>query len=195
MARLIRWLVPVALLLLLVLHHPLWLTALGQFLIKAQEPFPAEMVAVLAGDGLGYRIRAAADLVERGYAPKILVSGPEGYYGSHECDLAVAYAIKLGYPAEWFLPLPHDGDSTREEAQKILAELARREVRKFIVVTSNYHTRRVGSVFRSLAPQAELRVVAAPDPYFSPASWWHTRRGRKLFLLEWQKTVADWLGM
>lgn len=194
-SRLIRWLAPLGLLLLLALLHPLWLAALGQFLVQAQEPFPAEIVAVLAGDGFGNRIRTAAELVRRGYAPKVLVSGPEGHYGLHECDPAIAYAVKLGYPTEWFLPLPHDGDSTREEAQKILAELARQRVRKFMVVTSSYHTRRAGSVFRSLARQAELRVVAAPDPDFNPTGWWHSRRGRKIFLLEWEKTVADWLGM
>ena len=194
-SRLIRWLAPVALLLVLLLLHPLWLTALGQFLVQAQDPFPAEMVAVLAGDGFGHRIRTAAELVRQGYAPKVLVSGPEGHYGSHECDLAIAYAVKLGYPAEWFLPLPHNGDSTREEAQNIVAELARQRVHKLMVVTSNYHTRRAGSVYRALAPKTELRVVAAPDPDFSPAGWWHSRRGRKIFLLEWQKTVADWLGI
>ena len=193
--RLIRWLVPAAALLLLVLLHPLWLSALGRLLIQAEEPFQAEMVVVLAGDGIGNRIRRGAELVRQGYAPRVLVSGPAGHYGLHECDLAISYAVKLGYPAEWFLPLPHSTDSTREEVRVTLAELNRRGIRRFIVVTSNYHTRRAGALYRSLAPQAELRVVAAPHPHFDPQSWWHSRRGRKVFLLEWQKTVAGWMGM
>ena len=195
LARRIRWLAPLALLLLLALLHPLWFAALGAFLIRTEEPFQAELVAVMSGDGFGYRLQRAAELVRQGHAPKVLVSGPAGFYGSHESDLAIAYAVKLGYPADWFVPLPNDADSSRQEATVILAEIARRNVRRFMVVTSNYHTRRTGFLFRFLAPGAELRVLAAPDPHFSPQTWWRTRRGRKLFVLEWEKTVADWLGM
>jgi hypothetical protein len=41
----------------------------------------------------------------------------------------------------------------------------------------------------------ELRVVGAPDPDFTAYGWWHSRQGRKTVLLEWEKTVATWLGM
>jgi uncharacterized SAM-binding protein YcdF (DUF218 family) len=64
-----------------------------------------------------------------------------------------------------------------------------------MVVTSDYHTRRAGRSYQSLAGSAELRVVAAPDRFFRADSWWRTRQGRKLFLLEWEKTLAEWLGM
>jgi uncharacterized SAM-binding protein YcdF (DUF218 family) len=62
-------------------------------------------------------------------------------------------------------------------------------------VTSDYHTRRAGRVFRSLAPPAQVRIVAAPDRFFRADSWWRSRQGRKLVVLEWQKTLANWLGM
>jgi uncharacterized SAM-binding protein YcdF (DUF218 family) len=194
-SRLFRRLAPAVVVALVILSHPLWLASLGRFLVRADEPFPSDMVVLLAGDGWGYRLRRAADLVREGYAPKVLVSGPAGMYGLHESDLAIPYAIKLGYPAEWFIPLPHQATSTREEARTVLAELARRRVRRFMVVTSNYHSRRAGGLYRGQAPQAEVRVVAALDPQFSPDAWWHSRTGRKLFLMEWQKTVATWLGM
>jgi uncharacterized SAM-binding protein YcdF (DUF218 family) len=194
-SRLARWLVPATALVLVALTHQVWLTALGSFLVRSEEPSPAEMIVVLAGDGRGYRIRRAAELVQQGYAPKVLVSGPAGHYGMHECDLAIPYAVKLGYPAAWFIPLPHNSESTREEAASVARELARRNVRRLIVVTSQYHTRRAAYLFRSLAPQVDLRVVGAPDPDFTANGWWHSRQGRKTVLLEWEKTVATWLGM
>jgi hypothetical protein len=40
-----------------------------------------------------------------------------------------------------------------------------------------------------------MRVVAAPDDYFSADGWWRNREGRKVFLVEWLKTVANLLGM
>ncbi len=194
-ARALRWLIPLTALAAVVALHPAWLRLLGAWLLKGEEPFRAEAVVVLAGDGYGHRIRTAAELVRQGYAPKVLVSGPDGLYGYHECDLAIPYATKLGYPAAWFVPLPNSANSTRAEARALLAECRRRNIRKFMVVTSTYHTRRAGSIFRWLAPEAELRVVAAPDPLFDPRSWWRTRAGLKIVLLEWEKTIAGWLGI
>ena len=38
-------------------------------------------------------------------------------------------------------------------------------------------------------------MVAAPDEFFSPYGWWHTREGRKVFFLEWSKTLASSVGI
>lgn len=192
-SRTVRWLIPTAVLVLLVAAHSLWLGALGSFLVNSQEPFPADMAVVLAGDETGGRIVTAAELVRAGYAPKVLVSGPE-YYGAHESDLAIALAVRQGYPADWFIPLPNRTDSTKEEAQCVLDELQRRHVRRFIVVTSNFHTRRAAAAYRALAPAGSFRVVAAPYRPFAPRGWWHTRAGQKLFFMEWIKTLAAWAG-
>ena len=65
-------------------------------------------------------------------------------------------------------------------------------VKKVILVTSTYHTRRSGKLLRRAAPDLDVRVVAAPDKFFQPDSWWRNREARKIFLLEWTKTVAEW---
>jgi uncharacterized SAM-binding protein YcdF (DUF218 family) len=62
-------------------------------------------------------------------------------------------------------------------------------------VTSNYHTRRAGRIFRSKAPDLEIHMIAAPDRDFTPDGWWKTRQGQKVFLDEWIKTVATWFGL
>jgi hypothetical protein len=48
---------------------------------------------------------------------------------------------------------------------------------------------------RAAAPDLDVRVVAAPDEYFRADGWWRNREGRKIFLVEWLKTVANLLGM
>ena len=58
---------------------------------------------VLAGDFYGHRIVKAGELVRAGYVPAGLVSGPAGIYGMHECDLAIAFIVRQGYPADWFI--------------------------------------------------------------------------------------------
>jgi len=172
-----------------------WLTALGSLLVRDETPARADMAVVLAGDYSGNRILRAAELVKQGYAPSVLVSGPNMLYGLHECDLEIPFAVKRGYPASWFIPEPNEARSTREEAGTILADLRRRGVHRFLLVTSDYHTARAARVYRSVARDFDVRVVAAPDLYFSANGWWRNREGRKIFLVEWMKTVANALGM
>jgi uncharacterized SAM-binding protein YcdF (DUF218 family) len=150
---------------------------------------------VLAGDYSGNRILTAGDLVRRGFASKALVSGPSGEYGLHETDLAIPFAVRHGYPESYFIPLPNDARSTAAEADDMIAALGRFHAHTIDIVTSNYHTRRAGNIYHAKRPDLQIRVIAAPDPYFTPDGWWKTRDGRKTFLLEWMKTVATWLGM
>lgn len=163
--------------------------------MQAEAPVPADMIVVLAGDFSGNRILTAADMVRRGIAPQVLVSGPSGAYGMHESDLAIAFATRHGYPASYFVAFPNDDRSTREEAADVVGALEKRHVRRVDIVTSNYHTRRAGNIYRAQAPGLEIHMVASPDVFFTPDGWWHNREGRKTFLLEWTKTVTSWFGL
>jgi uncharacterized SAM-binding protein YcdF (DUF218 family) len=163
--------------------------------VRAEPPVHADMIVVLAGDFYGHRILTAGDLVRRGFAPKALVSGTSGEYGLHETDLAIPFAVRHGYPESYFIALPNDGRSTKAEADDVLAALAKWHARRIDIVTSNYHTRRAGNIYRAKAPGLEIHMVAAPDEYFSADGWWKDREARKTFLVEWMKTVATWLGM
>lgn len=191
-----RWfLAAVFLAVLILLTSRVWLALLGSFLVKADPAAPADMVVVLAGDPSGNRILTAADLVRRGLAPLALVSGPAEIYGYHESDLAIPFATKRGYPESYFVALPNDTRSTTSEADVVIAELRRRKAHRVDIVTSNYHTRRAGSIYRSKAKDLQIRMISAPDKFFEPDSWWKNRDARKTFVIEWMKTVATWLGM
>jgi uncharacterized SAM-binding protein YcdF (DUF218 family) len=177
--------------LLIILFHTPVLTAMGRFLVKAGPPEQADIVVVLAGDGFGRRILKAAELVQQGWAPKILVDGPSGNYG-YECDLAIPFAVKAGYPESYFIHFEIPAHSTKEEAEAVTAKLHSMGVKRVLLVTSNYHTRRSGKIFHRAAPDVEFFVVAAPDENFKPESWWRNREASKTFLLEWTKTIAEW---
>jgi uncharacterized SAM-binding protein YcdF (DUF218 family) len=172
--------------------HSLWLGAIGRFLVRAEAPQTADAVLVLAGDGYGHRILRGAELVRQGFAPRAFVSGPLGFYGSHECDLAIPFAVARGYPESYFVPLANQARSTREEARLTVPELRRRGVRKLLLVTSDYHTRRAGTIFRNLASGMTIVVAASTDNDFDAGRWWTTREGRKCVFFELTKTVAEW---
>lgn len=149
---------------------------------------------MLAGDWDGNRILKACDLIRSGFAPTALVSGPPAY-ATNEADLAIDFAVKRGCPRDWFIPFPIGGTSTKAEAQELAAELRRRGVRRFLLVTSNYHTRRSANIWREAAQPASFVVVGASYKYFRPEDWWRDREGRKTVFFEWSKTVATWAGM
>jgi uncharacterized SAM-binding protein YcdF (DUF218 family) len=180
---------------LAVVFHASILTALGAYLDQSGPPQPADVALVLGGDSSGNRIVKGAELVREGYASKVVVSGPSGNYGYYECDLAIPFAVKAGYRESDFVRFPNEARSTEQEAAAAAVELRSLGVHKALLVTSVYHTRRAGRLFRAAMPDISLFVVSAPDPDFTANGWWHNRQARKLFLIEWLKTVANWLHM
>lgn len=191
-------LVLIALLFVLALSYRLWLPLIGRALVHDDGPAQADLAVVLGGDYWGHRVETAGVLVRQGYVPKVLVSGPAGFYGAHESDIAIPYAVRKGYPVEWFDAFPHAALSTKEEAVLILQELRRRNVRKVLIVTSSYHTARARRIFlaaeKAMGGGPELRMVAAPDEFFHADSWWRGRESQKTTFIECWKTVASALG-
>jgi uncharacterized SAM-binding protein YcdF (DUF218 family) len=183
----------------LVLARGLWLPEIAAPLIHADPPAKADIAVVLAGDHSGFRILKGAELVRKGYVPAVLVSGPCGQYGLCESDYAIDFAVRNGYPREWFIALPHWALSTRTEAQVVLRELQARGVHSFLLVTSDYHTARSARLYaaaeRASEYKPEMRVVAAPDKFFRVGSWWRDRESQKTVFFEWSKTVATMFGM
>jgi uncharacterized SAM-binding protein YcdF (DUF218 family) len=171
-----------------------FLTAAGQFLVEDDRPQKADLAVVLGGDGFGTRIIKAAQLAESGYVPAVLVSGPPSLLGP-ESDETIEYARRQGYPVSLFHPLANGLSSTRSETEFIGNYLRAQHVRKILLVTSNYHTRRAARLMRKQNPGLQVIAVPAPDPYFTPSTWWKTRDGQKTFLFEWMKTVATSLGV
>jgi uncharacterized SAM-binding protein YcdF (DUF218 family) len=174
----------------------LWLPWFGRRLVHDEGPAKAEIAVVLAGDQAGLRIEKAVELVRAGYVPAVLVSGPP-YFDVHESDIAIAFAIRKGAQASWFVPFPNYSHSTQEEASDILGELCRRGIHSFLLVTSNYHTARAARIYRAALSKdggIGMRVVAAPDPFFNPDSWWRNREAQKTVFFEWCKTAANALG-
>jgi uncharacterized SAM-binding protein YcdF (DUF218 family) len=184
-----------ALVAIAVIFHSQILGALGGYLVEEDAPQKADAAVVLAGDSWGNRILTAAQLARDGYVPKVLVSGPDGDYGLYESALAIPFAVKHGYPESYFVAVDHEARSTSAEAMALLPEIRREGIRRLLLVTSNFHTRRAGRIFRAAAPDLTIFVVAAPDRNFTPGRWWRNREGQKTFVTEWEKTIAGWFGI
>jgi uncharacterized SAM-binding protein YcdF (DUF218 family) len=171
------------------------LSFLGSQLVYDQLPRKAQAILVLDGDDFGTRIIKGAQLAAAGYAPFVMVSNHPSLSGC-TCQETIAFAERRGYPASLFQTVTHPPQitSTRAEAVYLGSCLKKRGLCDIVIVTSNYHTRRAAYLFHRQLPWLRFSMVAAPDPFFSPNSWWKQRDGQKTFLLESVKTFASHVG-
>ena len=178
---------------LLVLSRSTWLPWIGEWLVSSDTPEPADLIVVLGGDFFGRRVVAAAELGLKGYAPHVMISGPD--YRANgtlypEGDLATRFLVEKGYPRSLFWTFSHHEGSTIDEAKVLAPELKRLKARRILIVTSNYHSRRASLVFHALLPFSEVRVIGVPEEAFQPESWWKTQAGRQLVQSEFQKIAG-----
>ena len=150
---------------------------------------------MLAGDSQGERIGRAVELAREQWAPLILVSSPGKIFDTTEGELSINWAVSRGAPREWFALVQHNADSTQEECIVLEAECRSRGIKKLLLVSSDFHTRRAGRILQRVAPQLELRTVGSQTALYNPDSWWLSRPSRKIWLMEMTKTVADFLRM
>ncbi|MGD1070567.1 MAG: YdcF family protein [Bryobacteraceae bacterium] len=164
---------------------------LGAMLVNSEPPQKADIAVVLAGDGSGHRILKAAELARQGYVPKVLVSGSQRFFGATESGAAVDFAVDHGYSRDYFIAFQSPSLSTEEEARHLVPELRKLGVHKYLLVTSYFHTGRAGRILHRNGPELELHVVGTAYPHWNDGYWWKDREGRKIWLQEEAKTVAD----
>ena len=168
---------------------------LGHSLILKEAPIHSDAIVVLAGDVAGERISKAAELFKQGWAPKIIVSSAGSFFDVTEGELAVNYAVRRGLPSSAVEVVQSEADSTAEEVSWLRNHLRKHGVKRFLLVSSDYHTRRAARVMRRNADGFELRVLGSKTEKFDPDTWWLSRPARKIWLLEAVKTLADLVGL
>lgn len=197
-ARAVRWTLAVVLMFLVLLLGVLkW----GAFILIADDRLPptVEGAVVLQGSVLGQeaRIAGAVRLFKQGVTPRILLSVPkESYWGQPIAPLAHDYLQRI-YGEDVVNHIEFcetfNVDSTEEEAKALLECIDQRNWHNVAVVTSTYHTRRAGVIWRRILTQqhsrADVRMHAVPDPEFQEPDWWRTRRSAKSWLFEMTKLL------
>jgi len=168
------------------LRGPL-LSRLGGALVVADPLEKADAAVVWAGPPMSQdrQLHTAARLYREGWVRKLVLSGPRGPYGIYGTEFSFPLAASLGVPKADILAVPNTTRFIDEEAELLVAVLAGRGLRTVYVVTANYQSRRARRLFR-YAAGGRLRVLVYPatDDWFNPDTWWQSREGRKVFLME-----------
>ena len=179
--------------------------AWGARLLISYDPLPEHVDAgiVLQGSMIAEKARlgAAVDLLHRGISDRVLLSVPrEGYWGQSIPPVARAY-IERNFGNDLaarvdFCETSEEVNSTAQEVQALLPCVREHHWNAIAVVTSNYHTRRAGIIWRRALtndPQIRLWIDAVPDPEFRQP-WWRYRQSAKIWLSETTKLMWTVLG-
>ena len=177
----------------------------GGDLLIASDPAPQHVDAaiVLQGSIIAERVRIAGaiTLLQKGIAERALLSVPkESYWGESIPPVARSF-IERNYGADLaarveFCETSEDVNSTLQEAQVLLLYIQQHHWHSVVIVTSNYHTRRAGMLWRRLigsGTNLHLWIEGVADPEFQQP-WWRHRRSAKTWLTETAKLVWTVLG-
>jgi uncharacterized SAM-binding protein YcdF (DUF218 family) len=178
----------------------------GSRILVNEDDLPAhvECAVVLQGslNGEKARLAGAVTLLQRGIASEVLVSIPEkGFWDQDIRPVALNYLkTKFGEQVAAHIIFCETGskvDSTEREAEVLVGCIREHGWRQVTVVTSNYHTRRAGIIWRRIArkqdPQLQLWMHAVSNPDFNASRWWAERTSAKTWLLELMKLMANLL--
>jgi uncharacterized SAM-binding protein YcdF (DUF218 family) len=197
--RKLRWLLAAAIVI------AVCLLALGGNLLIASNPTPrhAEAAIILQGSIAAEKVRigGAMELLRQGIVDRALLSVPkESYWGQSIPPVARSF-IERNYGADLaarveFCETSEDVNSTLQEAQVLLPCIQQHHWHSVVIVTSNYHTRRAGMLWRRLIrsdPDFHVWIEGVADPEFQQP-WWRHRRSAKTWVTETAKLVWTSLG-
>ncbi len=175
---------------------------IARFLIVRAEPSRADVVVVLSGAPVyDERIRHGIGVLRGGRAPSMVLTndGLRGRWSRRrQANLSSTERAKdavrdAGIPDQRLITLPQRIYSTYDEAVVIRGFAEKAGIRKVLVVTSPYHSRRALWVFRRVLEPAGVEVgIESPPPGEqspSPGTWWLSRTGWRSVALEYVKLV------
>ncbi len=187
------------LLALWIFRFPL-LRATGNLLISSDPPVPADAIYVLGGASLD-RGTAAVELLNDGIAPIAFCLGelvPQSLEGEGlfipEGQLIANVMLRAGAdPAKVEVIL--EGTSTWEESEAILDHAIENAFDTVMIVSTDFHSRRVGMVFRDRFRKQGIKVYVhgAPSSEYDSRRWWESEQGLMMVNNEYVKLIYYWL--
>ena len=180
---------PLAAVLVITLTASWWLPALGEGLAMNPSEGQADVIVVLGGGG-PERAMHGINLYRQGMASKICFTGdrptpemPSFTDGRLARDLAVREGVPTG---DIYLLKT---TSTWEDGQQIAAGVKQLGLRRIVIVTSWYHSRRAIAVIRKHLAGESVEVFYSPPPTSArcPDRCWSRDEWMIMIVNEWIK--------
>ncbi|MEK4293557.1 YdcF family protein [Paenibacillus sp. FSL R5-0914] len=162
----------------------------GRFLTLTQLPKQADAIIVLSGGQ--ERVEKAAELYKAGYAPSIILSNAKESTSSSGDMLQTAFNLGIPHDAIY---TEKAAESTNQNAEFTLSVMKEHDFHSAIVVSSDFHMRRVKFLFDRVYKKSdiELTYVASASGY-NAKRWWSDRKSRETTFNEYVKMIGNTFG-
>lgn len=175
--------------------------AAARFLLVKQELASPDAIVLLSGSAT-YMERAnqAAKLFHAGRAPVVIVTDEKLISGwSHAeqrnpffYELSMRELQRQGVPPTRIAVIHDIGAGTYQECERIREYATQHGLKRLLIVTSGYHSRRaLWAMERAAGTNLSIGMDSAPPGWQmpSPATWWLSRWGWKSVAGEYVKLV------
>ena len=173
-----RWIVDLTLLVPTVFCSPAACYVAVMPLAVRDQADHADAIVVLNGN-TEERVRYGAQLYLEGRADVLVMSGGNQVNNAPESRLMKDTAVTLGVPPEAILT-EEKSNTTITNARYSAEVIRQHEFHSILLVTSAYHSRRAGRVFRdTLGPDVQVYSRPVPNSSLNLERWWldpQTRR-------------------
>ncbi len=160
------------------------LVGLGEHLITEDPVAHVDAVFVLGGSILDRGLEGTR-IYERGFSDRFYFTGapiPSALAAlgidSTEAECTRTVAVNAGLPIALTTVL-NKGTSTFEEAEALLAQAIADKADTVMIISSRFHLRRVGFVFKERFRKQGITVLlhGAPCSTFEEETWWKSEEG------------------
>lgn len=146
----------------------------GSLLVRGDAIQPADAIVVIGGDHKPERVARAVELYQQGYAPVVIISAgtlvAEGQEVLAEAKVMERQAVALGLPKSVII-LEDQSQSTFQNAYFTSILCQEGGYNSIILVTSTFHSRRAGQIFREVYGEA-VSIFVQPAPPNACAICW-----------------------
>ena len=165
-----------------------WLVSMAGSALVVRRATPDADALVVLGSHEWERLPVAARIAASQPAAVVLLTEPRQPTVSncHLCGQRVSWLGALGVPTERVAVLPQHVRNTYDEAVAAREYSTLHRIRRLLVVTSPYHTRRALSVFRNAFKGTDVKVgIYFDESVATPAQWWLHPYDRAYVAYEW----------
>jgi len=188
------WLsISAVILLLLVSFHPFILKNYANFFTVNNYSKGADAILILGGSA-DTRAKKAIELLENGYSNQILITHPSPkiveYKNVYVSDFDNLKHIIESEKIEFKIieDLKGGAKSTFDEARDLVNYTKQHKLKRVIIVTDNFHTRRAkyafDKIFKELNCKTIIEIAGAENQIYTINNWWKTERGLDQYISE-----------
>jgi len=171
-----------------------WAASLAGSALVLREPLPRPDAIISLGSHEWERLPMAARLAVAYPDALLLLTQPQEVtpFNCHDCAHRVDRLRHLGVSDARVRVLPLTSPGTHGEALAAVAFARQTGVRRLLITTSPYHTRRALAVFRKVFEGAGVDIGIEPAtsaPPARPSRWWGEPYDRAYVAYEWAAIV------